>query len=134
VSQLTDDGRHPKLGTLVSDGSRIYFNEGLQGSEKIMQVSTAGGETSEIPTRLADPETIAITPDGSSLMVADGEGDVNPFWLVPLPTGEPRPLGTITGQDGSLFPDGRVVFAQHTDLFIAEKDGSNVRKLLAAFA
>jgi Tol biopolymer transport system component len=131
VSQLTDDGRHPKLGTLVSDGSRIYFNEGLQGSKKIMQVSTAGGETSELPTRLADPETIAIAPDGSSLMVSDGQGDLNPFWIVPLPTGEPRPLGTITGQDGSLFPDGRVVFAQHTDLFIAEKDGSNVRKLLA---
>ena len=64
-------------------------------------------------------------------MVFDGEGDINPLWIVPLPTGESRRLGTIEGQDGSFFPDGRIVFAQQTGLFTAEKDGSNVRKLLA---
>ncbi len=39
VSQLTDDGE-PKNGQLVSDGSRVYFNEGPNGSWKIAQVST----------------------------------------------------------------------------------------------
>jgi DNA-binding winged helix-turn-helix (wHTH) protein/Tol biopolymer transport system component len=130
VSQLTDDGR-PKVGSLVSDGSRIYFREGFQGSRKIMQVSTAGGETSEIPTRLADPKTEAIAPDGTTLMVFDGEGELNPLWLVPLPTGEPRRFYNIEADAADFFPDGRVVFARRTDLFIADKDGSNIRKLLA---
>ena len=130
VSQLTDDDR-PKVGALLSDGSRIYFREGFPGSRKVMQVSIAGGEINEVPTRLADPATMAIAPDGSSLLVSDGEGDLNPFWLVPLPAGEPRRLGAIMGEDGDLFPDGRVVFARRTDLLVAEKDGSNIRQLLA---
>ena len=32
ITQLTDDGQ-PKSGTLVTDGSRIYFNKGVSGSE-----------------------------------------------------------------------------------------------------
>jgi Tol biopolymer transport system component len=131
VAQLTDDGQPKGVGSLVTDGSRIYFNEGASGGKRIMQVSTAGGETSAIPTRLTDPQTGTITPDGSSLMVFDGEGTVNPVWLVPLPTGEPRRLGTIEGQDGGFFPDGRVVISQGRDLYVTEKDGSNIRKLLS---
>ncbi len=129
VTQLTDDGQPKGLGMLVTDGSRIYFNEGIPGNKKIMQVSTAGGETSRIPTRLTDPETEGILPDGSSLLVFDGEGPVNPAWLVPLPSGEPRRLGSVESQEGDFFPDGRVVFTRFPDLFVAEKDGSNVRKL-----
>jgi serine/threonine protein kinase len=40
VTQLTDDGE-PKNGQLVSDGSRVYFNEGPNGGRKIAQVSTS---------------------------------------------------------------------------------------------
>ena len=132
VAQLSDDGQPKGVGSLVTDGSRIYFNEGIPGSKKIMQVSTAGGETSAITTRLTDPETIGIAPDGSSLMVFDGEGTQNPAWLIPLPTGEPRRLGAVEGQAGDFFPDGRVVFIRAPDLSVAEKDGSNIRKLATA--
>jgi eukaryotic-like serine/threonine-protein kinase len=38
VTQLTDDGE-PKNGQLVSDGSRVYFNEGPSGSWKIARSS-----------------------------------------------------------------------------------------------
>src|SRR5277367_3484058 len=48
VTQLTDDG-HPK-GSMVSDGSRIYFNEGGSGSQKIAQVSVTGGATAPVET------------------------------------------------------------------------------------
>jgi hypothetical protein len=43
VTQLTDDGE-PK-SNLVSDGPRLYFNEGPTRSWKIAQVSTTGGRT-----------------------------------------------------------------------------------------
>ena len=49
-----------------------------------------------------------------------------------LPTGEARRLGTVEGQDGNFFPDGRLVFTQGTSLFAAEKDGTEVHKLLTA--
>ena len=72
VTQLTDDGQ-PKQGPLLTDGTRIYFNEGAPGLWKIAQVSVAGGETSLISTRLADPKVSGISPDGSSLLVIDGD-------------------------------------------------------------
>jgi Tol biopolymer transport system component len=55
-----------------------------------------------------------------------------PLWRIPLPAGEPRRVGTFEAQDARFFPDGRVVFAQGTGLYVSEKDGSNVRKLLDA--
>ena len=76
---------------------------------------------------------MGIAPDGSSLLVFDGEATVKPLWLVPLPTGEPRRLGAIEGNFADFLPDGRIVFTAGSDsssnLFVAEKDASNVRKL-----
>jgi serine/threonine protein kinase len=130
VIQLTNDGRPKPFGSTFSDGSRIYFNEFLAGRYQIMQVSAVGGATSAIPTQLKDPEITGISPDGSSLLVLDGDGLANQLWSVPLPSGEPRRLGTIRGQWASYFPDGRLLFLQGTDLYTAEADGSGVRKLL----
>ena len=129
--QLTDDGE-PKSSPLLTDGTRIYFREGTPGVWKIAQVSVAGGETSAISTRLADPRVDGIAPDGSSLLVFDGEPSLSQLWRIPLPTGEPQRLGKIEGGEANSFPDGRVVFTQGATLYVAEKDGSNIRKLLTA--
>jgi Tol biopolymer transport system component len=55
-----------------------------------------------------------------------------PVWTIPLPTGEPRRLGSLEAQDGSFAPDGRILFSQEKDLYITDKDGSNPRKLVSA--
>jgi serine/threonine protein kinase len=68
VTQLTDDGE-PKNGQLVSDGSRVYFNEGPNGSWKIAQVSATGGQTSLVDTRIPSPWIAGVAPDNSSLLV-----------------------------------------------------------------
>jgi len=60
-----------------------------------------------------------------------GGGVPIPLWQIPLPTGEPRRLGTIEVQDASFFPDGRILYALGGDLYVAEKDGSNPRKLVS---
>jgi len=54
-----------------------------------------------------------------------------PLWSIPLPAGEPRRLGSAEVQDADFFPDGRIIFAKGTDLYVAEKDGSNPRKLIS---
>ena len=129
--QLTDDGQ-PKMAPLLTDGTRIYFREGTPGVWKIGQVSVAGGETSVIPTRLVDPRVDGIAPDGSALLVFDGDPGANPLWRIPLPTGEPQRLGNVEGAEATSFPDGRVLFTQGNALYVADRDGSNIRKLLTA--
>src|SRR5271156_673285 len=52
VTQLTDDGQ-PKQN-IVSDGSRIYFNEGQTGSIRIAQVSVSGGAIAPVETPFAN--------------------------------------------------------------------------------
>ena len=133
VTQLTDDGV-PKHGQLATDGSRIYFNEGATGSWKIAQVAVAGGETGVVPTQVRDPQITAVAPDGSSLLALVGGflDEVYPLWMIPLPAGVPRRLGDIETRGASFFPDGRVVFAQGNGLYVADRDGSNVRSLLTA--
>jgi eukaryotic-like serine/threonine-protein kinase len=143
VTQLTDDGE-PKQN-LVSDGSRIYFNELSIGDWKIAQVSVTGGPTAPVETRFANSYIYGMAHDGSALLVAvGGHNDAEyPLWSVPLPAGEPRRLGDIETQNADLFPDGRIVFAKfirgtdakgadnRTDWFIADKDGLNPRKLVS---
>jgi eukaryotic-like serine/threonine-protein kinase len=135
VTQLTDDGQPKGSAAVVTDGSRVYFNEGLPGSWKVAQVSAAGGETSVISTRLANAQVWGVSPDGSSLVVVDGEPGgpfLGPLWAIPLPTGEPRRVGTIEGQDAGFFPDGRLIFSRDSSLFTAENDGTDVHKLFTA--
>jgi serine/threonine protein kinase len=90
VIQLTDDGE-PKDRRLVTDGSRIYFNEGAPGSWRIAQVSVNGGQTAPIASRLTNPEIADLAPDGSALLaLVGGFNDVlDPLWSIPLPAGEP---------------------------------------------
>jgi len=134
ITQLTDDGEpKPSLGKLVTDGARIYFNEGVIGSLKIGQVAVTGGPSAVIPTRFENVRIAGLTREGSALLtLVGGFADVTfAVWTIPLPTGEPRRLGNIVAQDADFFPDGRIIFALGSDIYIAAKDGSNSRKLVS---
>jgi len=132
VTQLTDDGQ-PKYPFLVTDGSRIYFNEGYPNF-RIAQVAIGGGLVGDISTTLRVPMILGVAPNGSTLLlksIIDPLSVKGPLWRLPLPAGSPRPLGNIQADDGSYTPDGRVLFAQNGDLFVAEADGSSPRKLVS---
>jgi Tol biopolymer transport system component len=132
VTQITDDGQ-PKPGTLYSDGFRLYFNEGAPGAYKIAQVSAQGGPTSTIETGLENPYLVALAHDGSALLALVGgvNEETRPLWSIPLPTGGPRRLGSFVAYGADYFPDGRILFANEHDLFVADNDGSNPRKLVS---
>jgi hypothetical protein len=141
VTQLTDDGQ-PK-GFMVSDGLRIYFQE--REDLRIGQVSVAGGATALVDTGFTRSWLTGITHDSSALLIAvpaDSGQTSGTLWMVPVPAGEPRRLGNLEPSQSNLFPDGRVVYAQHspqpgekgalsTDWFVAESDGSSRRKLVS---
>jgi eukaryotic-like serine/threonine-protein kinase len=134
ITQLTDDGK-PKgvFNSLQTDGSRLYFNEGRRGDLKIAQVSVSGGPVSTIPTPLIDAQPGGVAPDGSFLAVLQGGAAPpgHPIWKVPLPTGEPIRLSNFKGQDVSVTPDGQILVSDEGDLYIANRDGGNVRKLIS---
>jgi DNA-binding winged helix-turn-helix (wHTH) protein/WD40 repeat protein len=133
VTQLTDDGEPKSFSTrIVTDGVRVYFNEGARGSWKIAQVAVTGGSVAVVPTSVADLRIMGMAPEGSALLAIEGVGNhPNPLWQVPLPTGGLRRLGTIDAQSASFFPDGRILFGREGDLYLAEKDGSNPRRLVS---
>ena len=129
--QLTSDGI--AKGGLVTDGSRLYFVEFSGDHFIISQVSIAGGENAAIPTSLANPIVLDVAPDSSQLVLLEShfaqlDGQ---FWLQPLPAGSPRRM-EVMGHDAAWLPDGKLVFAKGSDVFRAEHDGRNARKLLTA--
>ena len=134
IAQLTDDGNAKGVhNSLQTDGSRIYFNEGRTGTLRIAQAAVTGGSVAAIPTSLLEAQPVGIAPDGSYLLVLQGGAGPPPksMWAVPLPAGEPRRIGPLPAQDGSVTPDGRILFSQFGDLYITEKDGSNSRKIIS---
>ena len=128
VSQLTSDGE--LKGNLETDGTRIYVNEGPNGSLRIAQVSIEGGQTAPVMTKMPDTYLAAIAADGSSLLTSLGLSFHAPLWLLPLPAGEARRLGEIEATDGGLFPDGRITYTLGSAVYIAAKDGTGGRKLV----
>jgi DNA-binding winged helix-turn-helix (wHTH) protein/WD40 repeat protein len=134
VTQLTDDGEpKPIAGRIVTDGVRVYFNEGTTGSLRIAQVAVTGGPVAVVLTTVVDPRILALSPEASAVLVTSGPDEaLDPLWQVPLPEGQPRLLGETAVQDASYFPDGRILFAREDELHVAEKDGSNPRKLIKA--
>jgi DNA-binding winged helix-turn-helix (wHTH) protein/Tol biopolymer transport system component len=134
VTQLTDDGQ-AKYPYLVTDGSRIYFNEGQYPSIRVTQAAIGGGLVGNISTTLRGPWVLDVAPNGSTLLIkslGDPLSTAGPLWQLPLPAGSPRPLGNIQADDGSYTPDGRVLFTHNRDLFAAESDGSGLRKLVSS--
>src|SRR6516165_602091 len=124
ASQLTDDGTR-KIGTLVADSSRIYYNEVASGTLKIAQVAVTGGVAGAVPTSLESPLIRAIAPGGSALLVLNETTHQGALalWSIPLPAGNPRRLGTIQAEDADFLPDGRFVFSQGSEMYVADGDG-----------
>jgi Tol biopolymer transport system component/DNA-binding winged helix-turn-helix (wHTH) protein len=134
--QITKDGS-PKdyfYLRLLSDGTRLYFEESLPEGVALVQVSTQGGETGRIPSTLQEPVVDDVSPARSELLVGGGAfKGVNlerPLWVLPLPAGSPHRVGGILAHDACWAPDGRhMAFVDDRDLFVAKPDGSEVRKL-----
>ena len=134
IAQLTDDGKTKGVhNSLQTDGSRLYFNEGRYETLQTAQVAVTGGPVAIIPTTVAEAQPVDTTPEGTALLVLQGGSGPppKPLWEIPLPAGEARRLGNLEGQDGSITPDGHILFPNLHDLYIAEKDGSNSRKLFS---
>ena len=129
VKQITRDGSYK--AQLVTDGSRLYFTQFSHGHLQLGQVSTAGGETLRLSAPFQNTNVYDISPDHSSLLVAEFNGSApSQFWALPLPTGPSRRLAESEGKEAHWSPDGRqLVYIRGVDLFVADSDGSHGQKL-----
>ena len=131
TAQITRDG--VSKTNLLTDGSRLYMTESIGTKQFLVQASVTGGDTSVIPTPFTNTALFDISPDHSQLLVADYDfrGNEAQLWTLPLPTGSPRHLSNIVGHWGVWSPDGRqLAFAKGSDIFLANVDGTNIRKLI----
>ena len=127
--QLTTDGRE-KFPMVVTDGVRVYFAEMLNGHWTLSAVPVSGGEAVAIPLPFPDAQVMSISPDRSELLIAAG-GPIQdvPLWRVPILGGTPRRLNVV-GHAGAWSRDGgKLVFTQAGDIYLANDDGSGVRKI-----
>jgi Tol biopolymer transport system component len=135
--QLTHDGQPKSL--IGTDGSRIYLGVGVGSSGSfafhgIAEMSVAGGEPRRMSI-LPSPDMVPVdlSPDGSELLVVDGQGAPprGPIWSLPILGGSPRRLGDASGETAAWSPDGKMLaYSNLSDLFVAKADGTEARKLL----
>ena len=139
-AQITKDGSRKADATfkLVSDGNRLYFQEGswddTEQKTALWQVSTQGGATARIPISLRNPIAYDFSQIRSELLMGAGEfessSNERPLWILPLPGGPPHRVADIVAHDACWAPDGRhLAFANSKNIFAADADGSEVRKL-----
>ncbi len=128
-TQLTSDGIFK--GGLSTDGSRLYFSEFSGDHWIVSQVSIAGGENAAIATSLPNPAILDVAADSSKLLLLEPNFNQldGHFWLQPLPAGSSRRMEAM-GHDGTWLPDGKLMLSRGSDIFRAEDDGRDARKIL----
>jgi serine/threonine protein kinase/Tol biopolymer transport system component len=130
--QITNDGASKR--SLVTDGTRLYFSEQVNGHSLLMQVSTSGGETAPVPIALASADIYDFYPGRSELLVkgvAEGSDTEWPVWVLPVPAGSLRPVGNILAHAAAWVPDGQhIVYAAQSSLYVCNVDGTDSRELI----
>jgi serine/threonine protein kinase/Tol biopolymer transport system component len=130
--QVTNDGTSKR--SLVTDGTRLYFSEYVSGHSELRQVSASGGDTAPVPTSLASADIYDFYPGRSELLlkgVAEGSETEWPVWVLPVPAGSPRPVGSILAHAATWTPDGQhVVYARSSSLYSCNPDGSDSREII----
>ena len=138
--RLTNDGQK-KIGPLVSDGVRIYFNEWLSdGRFVVAETSVKGGEVVPLSVPLTAPFVQDLSKDGTELLLANDEGQQGrSIWVHPVAGGSPHRVGTVLtswgpkgpGLDFAAFTgdETHVLFSQMYDIYSVSRDGSGLRKI-----
>jgi serine/threonine protein kinase/Tol biopolymer transport system component len=132
--QLTHDGQQKSL--IGTEGSRLYLWLTSRDYQGMAEMSTSGGEPrrmSILPS--ANTSFLALSPDGSELLVVDGHGlpPTGSLWSVPMLGGSPRRIGDIEAYGAAWSPDGKTVaYFYDSQLFVAKANGTESRKLLTA--
>jgi WD40 repeat protein len=136
TTQLTSDNR-PKA-SVVTDGPRLYFVEGINERAMLSQVSASGGEISQIPTPFVNAFLQDVSPTRSELLVSSWNGQETflstgegAAWIVPVPAGSPRRMGDFVINAAAWSRDGhQLAFARGNHISLARWDGTQSHELM----
>jgi eukaryotic-like serine/threonine-protein kinase len=136
--QLTQDGQKKSL--IATDGSRLYLGLGAGSSASfamhgVAEISMSGGEPRKLSIMPSpDMVPVGLSPDGSQLLVVDGQGapPIGPLWSLPILGGSAHRLGDTIGETAAWSPDGKkLAYSNLSDLFLAKADGTESHKLIS---
>jgi eukaryotic-like serine/threonine-protein kinase len=135
--QLTHDGQPKSL--IGTDGARLYLGLGIGSSGSfvshgVAEMSATGGEPRKLSV-MTSPDMIPVdlSPDGSQLLVIDGQGapPKGPLWSFSILENSPRRLGDVIAETAAWSPDAKMLaYSNLGDLFVAKSDGTDSRKLV----
>lgn len=129
---LTKTGFRKGYG-VFTDGTSIYFQENRPSHTALVRVRLAGGEASEIASLPDSTFLSSISNDGSELLFATLDKATNQFdaWVQPLPAGPARRVIKDAWAPAWTADYRGILFARnhHRELFRADADGSNPRRL-----
>ena len=152
-TKLTNDGQ-AKFGPMVTDGSRIYFNELLPGPRNLVaQVSVKGGEAGSLSVPLTLPVVLDLSRDNTELLIANSVTanevgieliaansvmanavgiEPTALWVQPVAGGSPRRVGTALVTDARFGPSGTsIIYGDGHDISLMSEDGAFSQKLLS---
>ena len=120
--------------TWATDGVRLYYVALEEGRWRIRQVPVSGGESVEVPTPFRSGVMLCGFLRKQSALLAlaydPGEGDYS-AWLVPVPQGAPRLVGSLRAAFMAPSPDEEhLLFVHGSRILLARADGSEARPLL----
>jgi serine/threonine protein kinase/Tol biopolymer transport system component len=136
--QLTHDGQPKSL--IGTDGARIYLAVGTGTSASfslhgVAEMSVAGGEPKPVALmNSSDLAPVDLSPDGSTLLVVQGQGAPPRGQLLSIPVlgGSPRRIGDFVAEVAAFSPDAKMLaYSNLGDLFITKADGTDSRKIVS---
>ena len=126
--------REGKLEPILTDGSRLFFNQ-LGGPA---EMSASGGVVASIRNPIGNVKALDISPDGSDLLVVKEDVIINSdnsgyLYALPIFGGSPRKIAAVFTDDARWSPDGkRIVYCSEHSLYVMNNDGSSTHKLWQA--
>lgn len=130
VTQLTFDGV-PKGNQRLRNG-QIYFNERQGERVLLVKMPVRGGPRTILNSSGNDLYLVDASADGNKLLlISPTDREKGRLMVMDVAAGSLTDLRGIECTDAAWAADGRVAFAKEQELFVAEADGSHVRKLLA---
>jgi Tol biopolymer transport system component len=136
VEQLTHDGRIDVVGRIVTDGSKLYFDEQTGARTTLYEVSVDGGIPSpvKLSAELSNPRVMDISPDHTRLLLGAvlRDGDKERLWSVPIAGGPARPAVNIPAEYAIWSRDGSHLFLlRDRAVFRVNPDGTDLHKIVA---
>ena len=133
VRQLTHDSLE-KLGPLLTDGPRLYFQEKRRNRWVPVSMLAAGGETSVAP--IPSPSVVAsdISADGSQFLGTDVSEDTDRLVTWPVTGGPAEYVGELRGWSAAWSPDGaRIAYIDEKNrLMVTGRSGEAPREIRVA--